>query len=59
VVEGLDSDSKEFDQPALQALIMSIMVTTCPGCGQSAELGEGCDLSVMACSKQGCAMRNW
>ncbi len=38
---------------------MAIMVTTCPGCGQEAELGEGCDLSVVACSKQGCAVSNW
>ncbi len=53
VAEGSDPDSEEVDQPALQARIMAIMVTTCPGCGHEAEFGEGCDLSVVSCSKQG------
>ena len=52
-------DDGEVNQQELHDLVMALMVTSCPGCKQAAELGEGCDLSVVACSKQSCAVSNW
>ncbi len=38
---GTDLENEEVDEPALKALVMSLMVTICPACGEAAELRGG------------------
>jgi hypothetical protein len=56
---GQNQEEGGVDQKELHDSVMALMVTSCPGCKQAAELGEGCDLSVVACSKQSCGVSNW
>ena len=52
------AENEEFDESDVRGTIMGLMQTKCPVCDVAAEMGEGCDLSVVACHSLGCPVNN-
>ena len=59
-----DSDSESYGADSSDSMewrdkVMEPMGTKCPVCEVMAELGEGCDLSVVSCGSVGCPVSHW